>query len=185
MTLVPISSNQGQMLFTWRVVKHWNRLLRETVKSPSLEIFAAQLGVRLSKLMKCGCCTAVSRAEAMRDPFLPRLLHQCIISMPVQFVLIQSPFFFFSLIFLFSPSEELIKGLKVREILLAHLMGIVFLISAFLFVFLQKFCSSYFSLKQLKSLSKPSECLVPTVFLLHSGKCTASQTISIPVCFIP
>lgn len=95
MTLVPISSNQGQMLFTWRVVKHWNRLLRETVKSPSLEIFAAQLGVRLSKLMKRGCCTAVSRAEAMRDPFLPRLLHQCIISMPVQFVLIQSPFFFF------------------------------------------------------------------------------------------
>ena len=95
------------------------------------------------------------------------------------------PFPFFPLIFLFSPSEELIKGLKVREILLAHLMGIVFLISAFLFVFLQKFCSSYFSLKQLKSLSKPSECLVPTVFLLHSGKCTASQTISIPVCFIP
>ena len=34
--------------FTMRVVRHWNRLLREVVDTPSLEIFKARLDGALS-----------------------------------------------------------------------------------------------------------------------------------------
>ncbi|KFV02201.1 hypothetical protein N340_13125, partial [Tauraco erythrolophus] len=37
--------------FTMRVVKHWNRLLREAVAAPSLEMFKARLDKALSNLM--------------------------------------------------------------------------------------------------------------------------------------
>ena len=37
--------------FTIRVVKHWNRLSREVVEAPSLEIFRARLGWALSNLV--------------------------------------------------------------------------------------------------------------------------------------
>ncbi|KFV18736.1 hypothetical protein N340_02939, partial [Tauraco erythrolophus] len=37
--------------FTLRVVKHWNRLLREVVDVPSLEVFEARLDEALSNLI--------------------------------------------------------------------------------------------------------------------------------------
>ncbi|KFV20675.1 hypothetical protein N340_12414, partial [Tauraco erythrolophus] len=37
--------------FTLRVVKHWNRLPREAVDAPSLEVFKARLDETLSNLM--------------------------------------------------------------------------------------------------------------------------------------
>ncbi|KFV11994.1 hypothetical protein N340_10416, partial [Tauraco erythrolophus] len=37
--------------FTLRVVKHWNRLSREVVAAPSLEVFKARLDEALSNLM--------------------------------------------------------------------------------------------------------------------------------------
>ncbi|KFP10197.1 hypothetical protein Z169_11990, partial [Egretta garzetta] len=37
--------------FTMRVVKHWNRLPREVVEAPSLEIFKARLDGALSNLI--------------------------------------------------------------------------------------------------------------------------------------
>ncbi|KFP20900.1 hypothetical protein Z169_05967, partial [Egretta garzetta] len=50
--------NQGRFrldirkkFFTMRVVKHWNRLLREVVEAPSLEAFKARLDGALSNLI--------------------------------------------------------------------------------------------------------------------------------------
>ncbi|KFM06285.1 hypothetical protein AS27_02240, partial [Aptenodytes forsteri] len=37
--------------FTVRVVRHWNRLLREVVDAPSLEVFKARLDGALSNLV--------------------------------------------------------------------------------------------------------------------------------------
>ncbi|KFO61811.1 hypothetical protein N302_06153, partial [Corvus brachyrhynchos] len=37
--------------FTVRVVRHWNRLPREIVDTPSLEVFNASLDVALSNLV--------------------------------------------------------------------------------------------------------------------------------------
>ncbi|KFZ64042.1 hypothetical protein N338_05023, partial [Podiceps cristatus] len=37
--------------FTTRVVKHWNRLPREAVDAPSLEVFKARLDRALSNLV--------------------------------------------------------------------------------------------------------------------------------------
>ncbi|KFW73074.1 hypothetical protein AS28_03574, partial [Pygoscelis adeliae] len=37
--------------FTMRVVRHWNRLLREAVDVPSLEVFKARLDEVLSNLV--------------------------------------------------------------------------------------------------------------------------------------
>ncbi|KFR02347.1 hypothetical protein Y956_14421, partial [Nipponia nippon] len=37
--------------FTLRVVRHWNRLPRETVDAPSLEVFKARLDGALSSLV--------------------------------------------------------------------------------------------------------------------------------------
>jgi len=37
--------------FTMRVVKHWNRLLREAVAAPSLEVFKSRLDGALSNLV--------------------------------------------------------------------------------------------------------------------------------------
>ncbi|KFV01584.1 hypothetical protein N340_04419, partial [Tauraco erythrolophus] len=37
--------------FTQRVVRHWNRLPREVVDAPSLEVFKARLDVALGNLV--------------------------------------------------------------------------------------------------------------------------------------
>ncbi|KFM09484.1 hypothetical protein AS27_02496, partial [Aptenodytes forsteri] len=37
--------------FTMRVVRHWNRLPREVVDDPSLEVFKARLDAALSNLV--------------------------------------------------------------------------------------------------------------------------------------
>ncbi|KFU90711.1 hypothetical protein M959_14709, partial [Chaetura pelagica] len=37
--------------FTMRVVRHWNRLRREVVNAPSLEVFKARLDVALCNLV--------------------------------------------------------------------------------------------------------------------------------------
>ncbi|KGL99345.1 hypothetical protein N301_12217, partial [Charadrius vociferus] len=43
--------NIRKKFFTLRVVRHWNRLPREVVDAPSLEVFKARLEVALGNLV--------------------------------------------------------------------------------------------------------------------------------------
>ncbi|KFQ10932.1 hypothetical protein N329_02233, partial [Haliaeetus albicilla] len=43
--------NISENFFTVRVVKHWNRLSREVVEAPSLEIFEVRVDESLSTLI--------------------------------------------------------------------------------------------------------------------------------------
>ena len=45
--------------FTRRVVRPWNRLPREVVDAPSLEVFKARLDGALGNLIKCGSLVAL------------------------------------------------------------------------------------------------------------------------------
>ncbi|KFV70742.1 hypothetical protein N307_00185, partial [Dryobates pubescens] len=40
-----------KMFFTLKVVRHWNRLPKEVVEAPSLEVFKARLDVALGNLV--------------------------------------------------------------------------------------------------------------------------------------
>ncbi|KFW67337.1 hypothetical protein AS28_13019, partial [Pygoscelis adeliae] len=44
-------SDRRKKFFTLRVVRHWNRLPREVVDGPSLEVFKARLDGALSNLV--------------------------------------------------------------------------------------------------------------------------------------
>ncbi|KFR13428.1 hypothetical protein N306_08822, partial [Opisthocomus hoazin] len=43
--------DSGKKFFTMRLVRHWNRLPREAVDAPSLEVFKARLDRALSSLV--------------------------------------------------------------------------------------------------------------------------------------
>ncbi|KGL88928.1 hypothetical protein N301_16277, partial [Charadrius vociferus] len=43
--------NIRKKFFTMRVVRHWNRLPREAVEAPSLEVFKARLDMALGNLV--------------------------------------------------------------------------------------------------------------------------------------
>lgn len=105
--------------------------------------------------LKLDCCEQESKQAEI--PSCPNHSRSVVFSISLQFLLIPS----------FFPSR---RSHQQIQILLAYPIGIVFLIFPSLLFFLPNFCSSYFSLKQLKSLNKPSECLIPTSFSLHSGK---------------
>ena len=65
--------------FTVRVTEHWNRLPREVVKSPSLEIFRTCLGTFLCDLLQQTCFSRGLDCRTSRGPSNPHLCDSVIL----------------------------------------------------------------------------------------------------------
>ena len=77
-------TNVHKNFFTVRVMEHWNRLLRESVDSPSLEIFKTHLGAYLCNLLQGACFAGELDLRISGGPF--RLLQFCDSVIPVLFI---------------------------------------------------------------------------------------------------
>ena len=67
--------NLRRKFFTQRVVTHWNRLLKEVVDAPSLELFKARLDVALGSLVWWLVTLHIAGGLKLDDhcgPFQPR-----------------------------------------------------------------------------------------------------------------
>jgi len=59
------------LFFTVRVMEHWNRLLREVVASPPLEILKTCLDAYLCSLLQGACFAEGLDLRISRGPFQP------------------------------------------------------------------------------------------------------------------
>ena len=64
-------TNVRKSFFTVRLAEHWNRLPREVVDSPSLEIFKTHLETYLCSLLLGACCAGGLDSMISRGPFQP------------------------------------------------------------------------------------------------------------------
>ena len=64
-------TNMQKNFFAVRVMEHWNRLPRESVEPPSLEIFKTHLDTHLRNLMWEACFGRGLDSVISGDPFQP------------------------------------------------------------------------------------------------------------------
>ena len=64
-------TNMGKNFFTVRMTEHWNRLPREAVESPSMEILKTHLGAYLCNLLQQTCFSRGLDLMISRGPFQP------------------------------------------------------------------------------------------------------------------
>ena len=64
-------TNKQKNVFTVRMTEHWNRLPREVVESPSMEIFKIQMDTFLRILLEGTCFSRGLNQMTSRDSFQP------------------------------------------------------------------------------------------------------------------
>ena len=64
-------TNKQKNAFTVRMTEHWNRLPREVVESPSMEIFKIQMDTFLRILLEGTCFSRGLNQMTSRDSFQP------------------------------------------------------------------------------------------------------------------